>query len=152
MHHTAYYRDGASMDPWSKSLQTTADLFNIELNQPNGYALRRRSSSASSGMFGDLYKGSLHSPVTIVWGQQDQACSQAICLDGIGDYLARDSEVILLPRTKHWTPVEGEARRALARILEVFVNQKAGSGSLSLGQVEQAVKQVYEGATVLTRK
>lgn len=103
-------------------------------------------------MFGDLYKGSLHAPATIVWGQKDQACAQAICLDGIGDYLAHDSQVILLPRTKHWTPVEGEGRRALARILEIFVNQKSGSGSLSPGAVEEAVKQVYEGATVLTRK
>lgn len=103
-------------------------------------------------MFGDLYKGSLHAPSTILWGQKDQACSQVICLDGIGDYLARDSEVILLPRTRHWTPVEGEARKALARILELLISQKVGQGALSLGEVEKAVKQVYEGATVMVRK
>ena len=151
MHQTAYYRDGAAMEPWNKSLQTTADLFNLEQNQTNDSSIRRRSSSASS-MFGDMYKGSLHAPVTILWGLRDQACSSAICLDGIGDYLARDSEVILLPRTKHWTPVEGEARKALARLLEIFVNQKPGSRNVSLENAEEAVKQVYEGAIVLTRK
>lgn len=152
IHQTAYYRDGASVDPWSKSLQTTADLFNMEQNQTNSSYIRRRSSSASSGMFGDLYKGSLHAPATILWGAKDQACSQAICLDGIGDYLARDSEVIILPRAKHWTPVEGEARKTLARILEMFLNQKPGSHGISLGEVEDAVKRTYEGASVLTRK
>ena len=60
MNLTAYYRDGAAFASWNKSLQTTADLFNIEQNQPNGAFIRRRSSSASSVMFGDLYKGSLH--------------------------------------------------------------------------------------------
>lgn len=103
-------------------------------------------------MFGDMYKGSLHAPATILWGSRDQACSSAICLDGIGDYLARDSEVILLPRTKHWSPVESEARKALARLLEIFVNQKPGSQTVSLGNAGEAVKQVYEGAIVLTRK
>ena len=152
IHQTAYYRDGASVDTWSKSLQTTADLFNMEQNQLNSSNIRRRSSSASSGMFGDLYKGSLHAPVTILWGAKDQACSQAVCLDGIGDYLARDSVVILLPRAKHWTPVESEARKALARMLEIFLNQKPGTVGISLGEVEDAVKRTYEGATVLTRK
>jgi hypothetical protein len=87
-----------------------------------------------------------------LWGQRDQACSQAICLDGIGDYLARDSEVILLPRTKHWTPVEGEGRKVLARTLELFVNRDPSDGDLSLGDVEKAVKQMYEGASVMVRK
>lgn len=152
MHQTAYYRDGAAMDPWSKSLQTTADLFNLEQNQTSGSGIRRRSSSASSAMFGDLVKGSLHAPTTILWGVQDVACSQAICLDGIGDYLARDSEVILLPRTNHWPPVEGESRKALSRLLEIYVNQQPGTPNVSLETAEEAVKQVYNGATTLVRK
>ncbi len=103
-------------------------------------------------MFGDLVKGSLHAPVTILWGEQDQACTKAICLDGIGDYLARDSQVILLPRTKHWTPVEGESRKVLARLLEVFVNHQPSSQSVSWGVAEEVIKQSYEGAVVHVRK
>lgn len=60
--------------------------------------------------------------------------------------------MILLPHTRHWTPVESEARKALARILELFVNRDPKVGDVSMGDVERAVKQVYDGATVMVRK
>ena len=62
----------------------------------------------------------MHAPATIIWGEKDLACSKAICLDGIGDYLAKDSEVTLLPRSGHWTPIEVESRAALARVIGMY--------------------------------
>jgi pimeloyl-ACP methyl ester carboxylesterase len=147
MHQTSYYRDGAAFCHWNKSLQTIADLHSIELNNVHSSLLRRRSSSASSSLFDSHYKGSLRAPATILWGQKDQACTQTICLDGIGDYLARDSEVVILPKTGHWTPVEKESREALAKVLEWYVVQ----GNV-VGDVGGMVKEVYSGASVMVRK
>jgi len=146
MHQTSYYRDGVAYCHWNKSLQTIADLHSIELNNVRGSLLRRRSSSASS-LFDSHYKGSLRAPATILWGLKDQACTQTICLDGIGDYLARNSEVVILPKTGHWTPIEKESREVLAKVLEWYVVQ----GNV-VGDVGGIVKEVYGGATVMVRK
>jgi pimeloyl-ACP methyl ester carboxylesterase len=147
MSQTSYYRDGLAFDHWSKSLEIITDLHSIELTNRNGSLTRRRSSSTSSTLFIEHYKGSLHAPVTILWGQRDLACSQAICLDGIGDYLARDSEVVLLPRTGHWVPVEREGREVLARVLDYFV-----VGDRIVGSVGEMVRSSCEGAGVMVRK
>ena len=144
---TSYYRDGLALDHWTKSLDIIADLHSIELNNSNGSPYRRRSSSASSSLFGEQYKGSLHAPVTVLWGQDDYACYPPICLDGIGDYLGRDSEVVLLPNCGHWPPMERRGRDAIAAALTYFVVQDRVVGS-----VAEAVGEVYPGAKVLVKK
>ena len=94
------------------------------------------------------YVGSLRAPATILWGQKDQACTQRVCLEGIGDYLAKGSQVVLLPRTGHWTPVEKESRTALGRVVEWYVD---GDGEAK-GDIGDVVKEVYHDATVIVRK
>ena len=148
MSHTSYYRDGLALSHWTKSLEIIAELHNISTTNANGSPMRRRSSSNSSGaFFTETYKGCLHGPATILWGQKDQAITQAVCLDGIGDYLARDSEVVLLPRTGHWLPVEKEGRDVLAKVLEHFVVE----GNV-VGNVGKLCADAYPGATVMVRK
>lgn len=97
-----------------------------------------------------MYKGVLNAPATILWGEKDQACSKAICLDGIGDYLAKESEVVLLPKSGHWTPIEPESRAALASVIALY----AGNGVEQKGvlTVTKHVNKVYEGATMMVKK
>ena len=147
---TRYYTDGAAYQPWSKSLETIRDLYALESEASTSPspARRRSSSSASSALFPDNYKGVLRAPATIIWGEKDQACSKAMCLDGIGDYIARDSEVVLLPRSGHWTPVEQESRAALARVIGLY----AKSGKEHVLSVSKYVDDVYEGAQTMVKK
>ena len=145
---TSYYRDGLAFDHWTKTLEIIADLDSIQRGNAHGSAVRRRSSSTSSGaLFGEMYKGSLHAPTTILWGQKDQACTQALCLDGIGDYLPRGSEVIVFPKTGHWFPVERQSRAVLAKVLEHYVVK--GNVSEPIGHL---CKEAYPGAAVVVRK
>ncbi len=147
---TRYYTDGVAYRPWSKDLQTIADLYALE-NEVSGSSSpmrRRSSSSASSALFSDHYKGALRAPATILWGERDQACSKVICLDGIGDYLAKDSEVTLLPRSGHWTPIEQQSREALAKVIGMY----AKNGDQRVPSTSKYVSDVYEGATMMVRK
>ena len=149
IHLTAYYRDGVGTKRWEKSLETIATLHNIEVEMSGDFR-RRRTSSASSGLFEPIYAGSLRAPTTIIWGQKDLACTERICLDGIGDYLyAKGSQVILLPRSGHWVPCEKASRAALDRVIEWYVD---GGDTDPRADVVKVVKEVYDGATVMARK
>jgi hypothetical protein len=148
---TRYYTDGVASKPWTKSLETIAELYALdsEASESSSPARRRSSSSNSSALFPTIYKGALQAPTTVLWGENDQACTKTICIDGIGDYLARDSEVILLPRSGHWTPIEAESRAALARVIGLYAK---ASTQDSIPSVLKHVTEVYEGATIMVRK
>ena len=147
---TRYYTDGAAYKTWSKDLQTIADLYALdsEASDSSSPVRRRSSSSASSAFLTDTYKGALRAPATILWGEKDQACTRKMCLDGIGDYLMRDSEVVLLPRSGHWTAIEPESRAALARVIGLY----ARNGDEMPLSVSKYVTDVYEGATMMVKK
>jgi pimeloyl-ACP methyl ester carboxylesterase len=148
-HKTAYYRDGVGFDPWVKSLEAITDLYNIESDMSSpGSAHRRRSSSASSALFTEHFKGSLRAPTTVVWGEADIALSRPICIDGIGDYLAKGSEVILLPRAGHWTPVEKESRAILAKIVKSLIRKNQSMPSYLF----EDVKDAYSGSQLLIKR
>jgi hypothetical protein len=145
---TGYYRDGAGWRPWTKSLETITDLYALETSASESSSPGRRRSSVSNSLFIDQYKGSLHAPTYVLWGEKDQACSRPICLDGIGDYLAKDSEVTLLPRSGHWTPVQKDARPALATVISLF----AGRDAKPVARMTPEVQKVYEGAVLMVKK
>jgi hypothetical protein len=145
---TRYYTDGLATQKWQKSLETLAALYNIESEDSYSTDLRRRRSS-SAGIFEPPHAGSLKAPVTIIWGQKDQACTQRICLDGIGDYLAKGSQVVLLPRAGHWTVVEKEARVAFGRVIEWYIEGGDVDGK---GDVATVVKEVYHDAMLMAKK
>lgn len=145
---TAYYRDGAAFDKWEKSIYTLGAFHNIEIDNENsspvGQFRKRRTSSASSTLFSESCAGSLKAPATILWGKKDVACSEPICLDGIGDYLTRDSQVLMLPNTGHWTPIEKGSREVFQRVLERLVQ----TGDLAKKDLQNIVKDTYPSAFI----
>lgn len=145
---TGYYRDGAAWQPWTKSLETITDLYALETSASESSSPGRRRSSVSNPLFVDQYKGSLHAPTFLLWGEKDQACSRPICLDGIADYLGKDSEVTLLPRSGHWTPVQKDARTALATAIGLFT----GSNVKPVAKMTTEIQKVYDGAVLMVKK
>jgi hypothetical protein len=68
-----------------------------------------------------------------------------LALGGIADYLVQGSQVVLLPRTGHFTPIEKESRAAFAKAVEWAIGEEGED----IGDV---VGSVYQGATVSVRK
>ena len=118
----SYYRDGLAFDKWEKSTSTLRAFHNIDENNAS----------------------SLKAPATIIWGQKDEACNESICLDGFGDYLSKDSQVLKLPSTGHWTPIDKESRETLKAILERLVQ----TGNLDKENLLDIVKETYPSAYV----
>lgn len=151
--HTSYYRDGVAYKRWNKSLELIAELYTLDAaaSETSSPARRRSSSSASSALFASQIKGALNAPTTIIWGKKDLAMHKQICLDGLIDYLPRDSEVVLLPRSGHWTPLEAESKPALARVVGLYA---AGQEEMVNGKVSMTkhVSEVYDGAVQLGKK
>jgi hypothetical protein len=149
---TAYYRDGAALDKWEKSIDTLAALYNIEIDQEkptkSKSVRKRRNSSASSALFSEMCASSLKAPTTIIWGKKDHACTEAICLDGIGDYLARDSQVLMLPNTGHWTPIEKASRETLKAVLERLVQ----TGDVQKKDLQGIARETYPNAIISIEK
>jgi pimeloyl-ACP methyl ester carboxylesterase len=102
----------------------------------------------SNSLFADQYKGALKAPAYIIWGEKDQACSRPICLDGLGDYLAKDSEITILPRSGHWTPVEQESRAVLASVIAVV----AGRNAKPVTKLTAEIQNIYPEATMMAKK
>ncbi|CAI7637713.1 hypothetical protein N7533_002863 [Penicillium manginii] len=135
----SYYRQGAASARWHKSLETIAGLHGIAGDE----GLRRTSSG--TGIFDEGIPGVLKAPSTIIWGQKDIALDPHICLDGIGDYLVKDSQVVMLPRSGHWTPIEMESRAALEAAIQWAVGGEKG-------EVEAAVQASYPDAAITVRR
>lgn len=136
---TAYYRDGINTLPWIKSVETIAALHSI--SRTSGI----QALSSGSGVFDDGPKGALKASATIIWGIKDIALDQEICLDGIADYLKPDSQVVLLPRSGHFTPIERESRVALEKAIEWVVKGENED-------LEAVMQECYRGAAVTVRK
>lgn len=135
----SYYRDGAVLARWQKSIETIAHLHSLT----RGTELRRTSSGA--GLFDDGPEGVLKANSTIIWGKEDVALEQHLCLDGISDYLVYNSQVVVLPRSGHFTPTEPESSLALEKAVEWAVKGEKED----LGSVMRAC---YPNATVTVRK
>ncbi|KAJ5748368.1 uncharacterized protein N7511_010064 [Penicillium nucicola] len=137
MHMAGYYRDGASIARWTKSIETIASLHSIS----SGSELRRPSSGA--GLFDD--SPGLKASSTIIWGEQDIALDKRICLDGMADFLVNNSQIVLLPRSGHWTPIETESSAALIAAVEWAVQGEHGD-------IETPLAKTYPGAKITARR
>ncbi|KAJ6144435.1 hypothetical protein N7470_008330 [Penicillium chermesinum] len=89
--------------------------------------------------------GSFKAPATVFWGEKDIALEKAICLDGIIDFTSANSQVVLLPESGHFTPVELESRAAFLRTVQWFIDGEQGD-------VGTAIQEVYPSARVLAQK
>jgi pimeloyl-ACP methyl ester carboxylesterase len=118
VHMANYYRHGASMARWTKSIETIASLHSITPGAGR--------ASSGAGLFNEGPPGSLKASTTIFWGKEDIALDPRICLDGMSGYLVQGSQVVLLPRTGHWTPMETESRAALIKAVEWTVQGEKG--------------------------
>lgn len=135
----SYYRQGAAAATWHKSLETITSLHSIAGENE----LRRTSSGA--GIFDEGLPGAFKAPVTVIWGQNDLALDRRICLDGIADYMVKNSQVIMLPHSGHWTPIEKESRAAMEAAIQWALGGEKGN-------VETAVQAAYPEATVAVRR
>lgn len=138
-HMARYYREKAATSRWQKSIETIADLHSIS----GGNELHRASSGA--GLFDDGLTGVLKAHSTIIWGKADIALDPQICLNGFSDYLVRNSQVVELPRSGHFTPLERESCAALTRAVE----WAAGGEKEDIGA---AIQRDYPDAIVTVRK
>jgi pimeloyl-ACP methyl ester carboxylesterase len=147
---SSFYRDGPGTKRWTKSLELIADLYALETqaSESSSPARRRSSSSASSALFPPQLKGVMHAPVTVLWGEKDPSCRRPMFLDGMGDYITKDSEIVVLPRSGHWTPVETESRQALAHVVALYAAGEEGSKA----SITDYVQEVYEGAVQMAKR
>ncbi|KAL3461528.1 hypothetical protein BJX64DRAFT_277835 [Aspergillus heterothallicus] len=137
-HMCRYYRDGTSRSRWNKSIETIASLHSIA--QETGI----RHTSSGAGVFNDGPEGALKARATIVWGRKDSALIPELCLDGISDYLGHDSQVIDLPRSAHFTPLEPESRAALSAVIEWAVNGEKEDLGAVIGSCYPEATTVYD--------
>jgi pimeloyl-ACP methyl ester carboxylesterase len=138
-HMARYYREKAATSRWQKSIETIADLHSIA----GGNELHRASSGA--GLFDDGPTGVLKASSTIIWGKADIALDPQMCLNGFSDYLVRNSQVVELPRSGHFTPVERESCVALTKTVEwTAAGEKEDIGAV--------IQRDYPDAVVTVRK
>ncbi|KAJ5157277.1 uncharacterized protein N7482_008377 [Penicillium canariense] len=139
MNMAGYYRDGASTARWQKSIETITSLHSIA----GGNELRRTSSGA--GLFDDGTPGVLKANSTVFWGKRDIALNPPICLDGMSDYLVADSQIVMLPESGHFTPIETESRVALVKAVEWAIHGEQGN-------IGSAIQECYPSAKVIARR
>jgi hypothetical protein len=147
---SSFYRDGPGTKRWTKSLELIADLYALETeaSESSSPARRRSSSSASSALFPSQLKGVMQAPVTVLWGEKDPSCGRPMFLDGMGDYITKDSEIVVLPRSGHWTPIETDSRQALAHVVALY----AAGEEDSKNSITEFVKEVYRDAYQMAKK
>ncbi|KAJ4360760.1 uncharacterized protein N0V89_001327 [Didymosphaeria variabile] len=105
------YREGLFRGPWEKSIETVVALSEI---QSDG---KRGSGGSRAGLFDDGPPGALKAPATIVYGADDPAFESRLALDGIADYLAKDSQVVVLEESGHWLPLEELGSSAIEEVV-----------------------------------
>ncbi|PWY72405.1 alpha/beta fold family hydrolase [Aspergillus heteromorphus CBS 117.55] len=138
-HMAGYYRDKTSVGRWHKSVESITALHSIAC----GRSIRRASSG--TGLFDEGPRGALKACATILWGKNDIALEPQICLDGIADYLVPDSQLIELPLSGHFTPLERESQVALEKAIEwAAKGEKEDIGTV--------IKACYPNSVVTVRK
>ncbi|KAJ5183474.1 hypothetical protein N7492_001090 [Penicillium capsulatum] len=139
LHSAHYYRVATGITHWRKSIETVTALHSIA----DGNVTRRTSSGA--GLFDEAAPGVLNASTTIFWGQRDPALDPGMCLDGIRDFLVRDSQVVMLPESAHWTPTEPASRKAILAAVQWSVNGEKED-------IEAVVQATYPSAKVTVRR
>ncbi|KAJ5915057.1 hypothetical protein N7454_011169 [Penicillium verhagenii] len=115
MNLAGYYRDGAERSHWQKSLETVVALDKLAGGkEPQGAP------------------GALKAPSTVFWGKKDVALHTAICLDGMADFIPKDSQIVLLPESGHFTPIELESRMALTKAIQWAIEGEQGDVGAAL--------------------
>lgn len=105
------YREGLFRGPWEKSIETVVALSELPSNSKNS------RGGSSAGLFDDGPFGALKAPATMIYGLDDPAFEKRLALDGIGDYLTRDSQVLTLKGAGHWLPLEQNGSNLIEHVV-----------------------------------
>lgn len=114
------YREGLFRGPWEKSIETIVALSEI---QPSG---KRGSGGSGTGLFDDGPPGAFKAPATMIYGSGDPAFDSRLVLDGVGDYLAKDSQVVVLEDSGHWLPLEELGSNAIEEVVAWAIDGEEG--------------------------
>ncbi|KAJ5894153.1 hypothetical protein N7495_005844 [Penicillium taxi] len=133
-----YYRHHGASARWRKSLETIANLHVIS-------ASSGRRTSNGGGLIDEGVPGGLKASATILWGEKDLALYPQICLDGFADFMVQGSQIIMLPDSGHFTPIEIESRVALEKAVQWAIEGEKGD-------VAAAVQVAYPTAKVTVRR
>ncbi|KAL4932064.1 alpha/beta fold hydrolase [Aspergillus undulatus] len=137
---TGLYRNGVLRGPWAKSEELLGSL------RETGVASRRDHGAAGSKGAEDVQGPQLNVATTVIWGLKDHVMLPEICLDGIHAYLAPRSEVIVLPNSAHWVPIDTEGVRVILAVL------KHHTAEWQDGRIgEKMLNEVYRGARLISR-
>lgn len=111
------YRDGLFLSPWSKSLETLFALSDLEQREQMQNSPHSPHRPSTAGLFESGPPGALLSPATIVYGMKDPAFEPKLGLEGMGDYVVKGSQVVVLDKGGHWLPVEKEGIEIIEEVL-----------------------------------
>lgn len=110
------YREGLFVGKWDKSLQTTAELYNLPV-------------SSSTSLSTTAPEGALKAPATLILGEGDPAFERKLALPGIRDYLVKGSQVLVFKGTGHWLPTEETGRQMLQKTIQWALSDEVGKSS-----------------------
>jgi pimeloyl-ACP methyl ester carboxylesterase len=122
------YREGLFRHPWEKSLETIVTLSELDSGRRS-----RRLYSSGAGLFEDGPPGSLKTASTIIFGRNDPAFELHLCVDGISEYLAKYSQVVVVDKAGHWLPYEEDGRKILEKAIIWALENNRGTLKQSLG-------------------
>ncbi|KAL4962774.1 alpha/beta fold hydrolase [Aspergillus stella-maris] len=150
---TGLYRNGVLRGKWTKSEELLRSLREIESEKHNEKTrlltqanLQHEHDTAKTKGVGDIQGPLLKAPTTVIWGLKDHVMLPEICLDGLHAFLAPPSEIIVLPRSAHWVPVDTEGIRVLLAVLKHHTTDKQ-DGRIN----EITLDEVYRGAKLVSR-
>ncbi|KAF7594269.1 hypothetical protein BBP40_009821 [Aspergillus hancockii] len=131
-----YYRGEIDVADWDKSAKLVAELESLSDGSSSGSSQRAECRECVRRP-----KYALQTKATILWGMEDMFLESGLSLGGVSDYLVGDSQVLKLPRSGHWVPLEPEGRAVMGRVVEWAVRgEKEG--------IEDVVRGSYPGVVV----
>ncbi|KAF2745297.1 alpha/beta-hydrolase [Sporormia fimetaria CBS 119925] len=116
------YREGLFLGPWEKSLETIAALSAISVDSTMAAA-----GAGGGALFDEGPEGALKVPATLIHGEKDPAFERRLVLSGLGDYLPRRSQAIMLEGSGHWLPTEEFAGKVIVEVAEWALGGEEGS-------------------------
>jgi len=129
---TAMYRHGLLFDKWHKSAETIADLELLASDSKINVGTANNESCNVQQLKARIY---------LLWGQKD-LLDNPIVLEGIEDLLPVKSQAVYLPRACHWTPIDGEAKYVIVKVLQWICGGENG-------ELSDVVEKTYHGAVVV---
>ena len=128
------YQDNLIWGTWEKSLETIVALSEIDVSPSR--------SSSGAGLFEDGPPGAIKAPATIIYGKHDVAFEPRLALDGMTDYLTKESHVLQVETGGHWLPSETMGQKLIGAVLSWTLADEQEKDKESLGQALEGYNRV----------